>query len=68
MSAAKYPRIGRTRHVRVKEGLKRCPCGEVATRMVDIQVNPFRGDDEVEPRCEEHKACAALAPAGKEGA
>lgn len=32
-----------------------CSCGEVATNLVTVQVNNFRGDDDVYYACETHK-------------
>jgi hypothetical protein len=32
-----------------------CLCGEVATNQVTVQVNNFRGDDDVYFTCDDHK-------------
>jgi hypothetical protein len=54
MSRREYPRIGSDRAVK---GKKQCHCcREIAARKVDIQVNWFRGDDEVLQLCELHYA------------
>lgn len=50
----KYPVIGQTRK-RPDTSQAKCRCGQRATHKVDIQVNIFRGDDEVVLACEEHK-------------
>jgi len=58
MSSHKYPRIGGKEH-RPKNTSAVCTiCGEVAKWRVEVQVNIFRGDDEVEWCCEKHKADA----------
>lgn len=68
-----YPRIGRTQDCRAKwtytdrrgriksyPNRPRCAaCGAEATHKVDVQVNWFRGDDEVMRSCVEHKDNAA---------
>jgi hypothetical protein len=48
----KYPKIGYSR--RIDKGICKI-CKRPAKYQVDIEVNIFRGDDEVEKRCEEHK-------------
>lgn len=58
MDHPKYPRI--SHFFRYKGNPKRfkdqkCPCGLQAVGRVEIQVSWFRGDDEIELRCEEHK-------------
>lgn len=51
---SKYPRIGNVeKHPRNTS--ERCLCGAMAKYRVEIQVNFFRGDDEIEWRCQEHK-------------
>lgn len=57
---SKYPRLGgvlkKNKNVSAK-----CKCGEVAKYKTDVQVNIFRGDDEVFWTCEKHKKdCAFL--------
>lgn len=54
MSKKTYPVIGASRKQRDTSQAK-CKCGQRATHKVDIQVNIFRGDDEVELACEEHR-------------
>ncbi len=51
---AKYPRLG-SKKARPKNTSAKCPCGEVGKWLVDIQTSPFRGEDEVEWRCDTHK-------------
>ena len=48
----KYPKIGSI--MRKEKGICKI-CKKPAKYRVDIQVDIFRGDDEVEKRCEEHK-------------
>lgn len=79
MSGRKYPRIGHARDMRKKwtkldkrtravvpvNNAPRCVvCGQPATHMVDVEVNWFRGDDEVRKACADHKddAAALIAP------
>lgn len=49
-----YPRIGEIEK-RPKNTSERCRCGVIAKYRVHIQVDWFRGDDEVEWACETHK-------------
>jgi hypothetical protein len=51
VSRREYPRIGADRPA--KRGMCSC-CNQTAMRRVDIQVNWFRGDDEVLQLCELH--------------
>ena len=51
MSKREYPRIGADRPA--KRGMCSC-CSQTAKRRVDIQVNWFRGDDEVLQLCDTH--------------
>ena len=50
----RYPRISETEK-KPRNTSARCPCGKMGEYRVTIQVNIFRGDDEVEWRCEAHK-------------
>ncbi len=52
--AKQYPVIGSVRP-RNKNTSAKCKCGEVAKFRPEIQVNYFRGDDEVVWACNEHK-------------
>lgn len=52
---ANYPRIGQTEK-RFKNTAPNCKiCKGIGKYRVHIEVDWFRGDDEVEWRCEEHK-------------
>lgn len=62
MSNRKYPRIGSERLHRPQRGQKRplktppcIVCGEPSTHRVEIQVNWFRGDDEIANACQTHR-------------
>ena len=48
----KYPRIN---NIRKLKKVPMCKCGEVATSQTTVQVNDFRGDDEVYYTCDSHK-------------
>jgi hypothetical protein len=50
----KYPRTASIRPLNGR-GARCSVCGELASYRVEIQVSIFRGDDEVENRCEAHK-------------
>ncbi len=50
----RYPRISDIEK-RLRNTSEKCPCGQIAKFRVTIQVNIFRGDDEVEWRCEQDK-------------
>lgn len=62
----KYPRIG---SARLRDAWKKVPIGAPkcivagcacrATHRVDVEVNCFRGDDEVGNACEQHKGNAS---------
>ena len=48
-----YPCIGRTEN-RQKNTNAQCRCGEIGIARVHIQVNWFRGDDEIKWACTKH--------------
>ena len=52
MTKQKYPRISDQRKLKK---VPMCKCGEIARYLVTIQINNFRGDDEVEYACESHR-------------
>ena len=54
MSKKKYPLIGAVRPKK-KNTCAKCKCGETAKFMTEIQVNYFRGDDDVLWSCDLHK-------------
>jgi len=57
---SKYPRVGGLLK-KTKNTSARCKCGAVAKYKTTVQVDIFRGDDEVRWSCEEHKNnCAFL--------
>lgn len=58
MSRREYPRIGSDRAI--KRGLCSC-CNQSAQRRVDIQVDWFRGNDEVLNLCAEHYTAMKMA-------
>lgn len=51
---SKYPRVGSVLAKRKNTSAK-CKCGAVAKYKSTIEVNIFRGDDEVIWSCNEHK-------------
>ena len=56
----KYPRIGNVLPKKKNTSAK-CRCGAVAKHKTTVQVDIFRGDDEVFWACDEHKNdCAFL--------
>ena len=59
MSKYDYPRVGHVEK-KYKNTHARCPCGQIGKYQVHVQTNWFRGDDEVEWRCEEHKRAAIV--------
>lgn len=57
---SKYPRIGGI-SAKTKNTSARCKCGATAKHKTTIEMNVFRGDDEVLWSCNEHKKdCAFL--------
>ena len=57
---SKYPRVGGVSAKRKNTSAK-CKCGAVAKYKTTLEVNVFRGDDEVFWSCNEHKKdCAFL--------
>lgn len=62
MGNRKYPRIGHVRKMGGKSPCKAKGCAETTDLRLDIQVNWFRGDDEVVNLCPK---CVALAKDGK---
>ncbi|ENZ1941742.1 MULTISPECIES: hypothetical protein [Citrobacter freundii complex] len=57
---SKYPRVGSVSAKRKNTSAK-CKCGAVAKHKTTVEVNIFRGDDEVFWSCNEHKKdCAFL--------
>ncbi len=67
MSARIYPRIGSD--TAAKAGGQKCRfsgCSAKATRRIFIEVNWFRGDDELALSCEAHRKDAAGLLAGVE--
>lgn len=74
MSADKYPRIGSARQrPNWKQNPKTAPvciaagCSNRATHRIDVEVNWFRGDDEVGNACELHRGDASAVLHGIEG-
>lgn len=51
---SRYPRIGGV-SAKKKNTSAKCKCGAVAKYKTTVQVNVFRGDDEVFWTCDEHK-------------
>ena len=49
---SKYPRIN---GIRKLKKVPMCLCGEVATNQTTVQVNLFRGDDDIYFTCDKHK-------------
>jgi len=72
MSGRAYPRIGRTSLQRKWEklppkGAPKCSaCSQPARFRVEVQVNWFRGDDEVGNACPQHKGDAVAVLQGIE--
>lgn len=57
---SKYPRVGSV-SAKSKNTSAKCKCGAVAKHKTTVEVNVFRGDDEVFWSCNEHKKdCAFL--------
>ena len=54
MTMCNYPKIGLVER-RPKNTSARCRCGTIGKYQIHIQVNWFRGDDEVVWACEGHK-------------
>lgn len=54
MSNKRYPRVGRVLK-KSKNTSAKCRCGVIAKHRTEIQVNWFRGDDELYWACDEHK-------------
>ena len=50
----KYPRVSKITY-KVNNTSAKCECGELGRYKVMIEVNYFRGDDEVYWRCDKHK-------------
>ena len=48
-----YPCMGQIEHRR-KNTQAKCQCGELGVARIHIQVNWFRGDDEVKWACQKH--------------
>lgn len=56
MNQAKYPRIGNTVNLPKPTKARKCAaCASDATHKVTVQVNWFRGDDEVLFACDQHR-------------
>ncbi|WP_336293572.1 hypothetical protein [Cronobacter dublinensis] len=51
----KYPRVGSV-STKKKNTSAKCKCGSVAKYKTTVEVNVFRGDDEVFWACDKHKA------------
>lgn len=51
---SKYPRVGSVA-AKSKNTSAKCKCGAVAKFKTTVEVNVFRGDDEVIWSCNEHK-------------
>ncbi|MFM3113655.1 hypothetical protein AB8T59_27785, partial [Klebsiella pneumoniae] len=51
---SKYPRVGSVA-AKSKNTSAKCKCGAVAKFKTTVEVNVFRGDDEVVWSCNEHK-------------
>ncbi|WP_439606836.1 hypothetical protein [Hydrogenophaga sp.] len=70
-----YPRIGHQRLIKPQRGQKKplktppcAACAQPSTHRVDVEVNWFRGDDEVFNACSDHKGDAqALLAAPRKG-
>ena len=52
---SKYPRVGGV-SAKSKNTSAKCKCGAVAKYKTTVEVNIFRGDDEVVWSCNEHKS------------
>lgn len=64
---SKYPRVGSVA-ARSKNTSAKCKCGAVAKFKTTVEVNVFRGDDEVVWSCNEHKKDCSFLVCGQGGA
>lgn len=64
---SKYPRVGSVA-ARSKNTSAKCKCGAVAKFKTTVEVNVFRGDDEVVWSCNEHKKDCSFLVFGQGGA
>lgn len=64
---SKYPRVGSVA-AKIKNTSAKCKCGAVAKFKTTVEVNVFRGDDEVVWSCNEHKKDCLFLVGGQGGA
>ncbi|EMT5708361.1 hypothetical protein WMR32_000750 [Klebsiella oxytoca] len=62
-----YPRVGSVA-AKSKNTSAKCKCGAVAKYKTTVEVNVFRGDDEVVWSCNEHKKDSLFLVGGQGGA